>query len=126
MLKAIAPLTGGSSGTVITTGSFVTGETPTGTVNGTTGSNGNADFVTAYEAAMSADGTTPIMWFEVDVFGLGADATTPSATLGYIYGTHYTYVAATKTITTISPMRLTGGASGSNVMIPKVSYVRVP
>lgn len=125
-LKAVAAVSGGSGGTVVTTGSFVSGETPTGAINSTTGSDGNATYTTTYAAAMSADGTTPIMWFDVDVFGLGADGTTPSATLEYIYGVHYTYVAATKTITVISPMRLTGGGGGSNTMTARISYVRVP
>lgn len=54
MLRSVSGSSGGSGGVPLTNANFADNETPTGTINGTTGSDGNADFTLAYAPSPAA------------------------------------------------------------------------
>ncbi len=116
MLKAIAPSAGGGAGSPVGTGNFVEGGTPTGTIDSTTGSDGNGVFTIAETVALDAN-SQPIIELFTTVFGSSGGGVLQ------VRGTNYTFDVATKTITYTATNFPTGGGSGSTTMTHRYNCI---
>jgi len=87
-LRAIAPGASGS-GTPVGTSNFVVGATPTGTINGTDGTDGNPAFTIQAAPLTDANGNPIFELFKTDV----------GTAVGMVRGVHYNLSGTTITYT---------------------------